>query len=601
MPQSDMPIAKPCIQIGEMPPLVILRVHTPHEKLLAPLTLRVEGHQVRQPLFVMGLEQSDDYLVAAWVEPDRASRRTAGSRRASQPQLTLTSGNGLSFQAGLTGKAALPWLQQVHHTRLAAVRHGLIDLLPKLIKSLPETCLARLHDNLGAGSVTLQVLSDGRFHFRFPLPLGRHLPTTARLIPLDTALEAVPVALRQTGGFVHALSQQPLPAAWPGKNIRALLRADDSSLWPLILKKPAKAQDEAALTALFLPVKSASTRSAVLRLEDGVLRGYGLDAARPYDTLTLDTYLDGEYQGSIPADQSGIRFEDKPLNCGWSWALPTVALDGAAHELDLVRVDTQERLSGCPYSLGADRFDVDFHLDTGAQLWGRVRPRGYRAQAPAIAVVLDGNALTVTPTWVAQPSANGVPVWRVEIAMPPVVNDGKSHGLAVQLLDGERVLTESRLDYQAHYVGRLEQMDHESIRGWIYQKEAPHRAVTLDVVIDGDVVAQVLARRKTSTPVKLNADGEAIPCGFTFRLAQSAMNDTSRTVVLRIADTRTEVLSPPRVFTPYDVILSTLMHAQASLQGQDASFLLANGLETTATATRWVREQIVAPLIAQLR
>jgi|GEM_PF-1685152 len=596
-----MTIAKPFILTGEIPPLVILWIHAPQEKRVAPLNLSVEGHQVRQPLFIMGLEQSDDYLVAAWVEPESAPRRAAGARRSASPQLTLTSHNGLSFSARLTGKAALPWLQQVPPVRMAAVRHGLIDLLPKLIKSLPETCLARLHDSLGMGSVDLQVLSDGRFYFRFPQPLGRHLPTTARLIPTDTALEAVPVAVRQTGGFVHVLSQQPLPAAWPGKNTRALLRADNSSLWPLMLKKPVKLRDEMGLAEGFFPIASASTRSAILRLEGDVLRGYCLDAARPYDILTLETYLDGEYQARIEANQGGIRFEDKPLNCGWSWVLPAAALDGADHVVDLVRVDTQERLAGCPYPLGADRFDHEFHLEDGRQLWGILRPRGYRAQPPDLAVKLDGDALTVTPVWQPQPADHGVLAWRVEIALPPLVNDGKPHALTVEMLEGERVLAESGLDYQAHYVGRLERLDQESVSGWLYQKEAPHRAVTLDVVIDEEVVAQVSARRQTSTPIRLNPAGDAIACGFSVRLGAADLSQTSRSVGLRIAGTSTEVFGPARVFTPYDVILGTLMHVQASLHGEESRFALANGLETTATATRWVREQIMAPLIARLR
>ena len=603
---SPMVVAKSSVQVGEITPLLFLLIRSAPDKLQPPLTLTIPGYTVKQPLFVMGLEPGNDYLIAAWIEPvpakpAKSSRKAAAPAPEVPPAWCLASSNGLTFSAPLSDKAKkLTGLQQLPPEQLNSVRHGLIEVLPKLLKPLPESCLKQVQDSVSIRS-ELQRLSDGRIYFRFPHSPGRELPTTARLAPGTMPGVSLAMSLQQAEGYLHAISQAPLPQAWPAKTTPALLRAANSALWPLVFSKPIQCQDEASVLERFKPVTAARTRSAILRLEGGCLRGYCVDQTRLYEVQVLDVYLDGGYQGQVRADQAGIRFEDKPLNCGWSWPLPEVALDGTPHQVDLIRVDTQERLAGCPYPLGATVIDHHFKLEDGVQLQGRLQPRGQRAEPPGLVVMLDGAPLTIAPRFTVKAAAANPPVWQVAVDLPAAVNDGHAHELAVQIMEGGQTLAETRLQYQAHYVGRLERMDDAVISGWIYQKEAPQRPVVLDVIVNDTVVAQVAARHRTSVPIKASADGDSLSCGFTFKLGAADSLETSRTVALRIAGTATDILGPARVFTPYDMILSTLLQAQASLQGMDATFPLANGIEATNTATRWVREQIMAPLIAQLR
>jgi hypothetical protein len=111
---------------------------------------------------------------------------------------------------------------------------------------------------------------------------------------------------------------------------------------------------------------AASIRSAVIRLEDVTLRGYCFDEENPYQALSVDVYVDGQYQTRLLADNPGIEFDGKPLSCGWSLELDAAWFRGEEHEVDLVCAETRQRLAGCPHRLGAEVLDTAFHLTMDA-------------------------------------------------------------------------------------------------------------------------------------------------------------------------------------------------------------------------------------------
>jgi GT2 family glycosyltransferase/glycosyltransferase involved in cell wall biosynthesis len=121
------------------------------------------------------------------------------------------------------------------------------------------------------------------------------------------------------------------------------------------------------------------------------------------------------------------------------------------------------------------------------------------------------------------------------------------------------------------------------------------------LLINGSVVAQVLANHWPKAAVKLTAEGSSLPCGFYFRLGPPTLYETSREVSLRIADTHTNVLGPAVLFTPYDIVINTLMQAQAALHGVQKESALVNGVQTRSIETDWVRRQVLAPIIQALR
>lgn len=583
-----MPATETTLYFGEISPVIILWIHSNTHKLLTPIALNVEGKTVTDSLFLMSMEEGKTYLLVARLELGIGS------------PLAVTFADGYTIPIPTHQKTSINWVNTLLPSQLQAVRNGLIRLLPKVIKDLPEHCLTRLHEAVAISNIQPYTLMDGRLYVSFAAPPFSESFNTAQLcwgtnpgVRMDT---------RYTEGVLHLLSQKPLPKGFlPARISTAHLNTDDGLVWPLSLKRYRKAVDEQAITQGFTERMSGKTRSGISGLHGDTLKGYCLDEQKPYQALELEAYLDGRYVTRIQANQSGVEYNGKPLNCGWSWPLPPEAFDGERHEIDWVRTDTQHRLSDCPFQLGPDIIDSQFNLTDGITLKGYIKPRGPRSDLPSIAVRLDGQLLNVNIRVARIKHSERVPAWQVEIPLPAQVNDGRPHAIEIELLTGSIVLKNTRLDYQAQYAGQIERMDLELISGWIYQKQNPLKPVTLDVIVNGEAIGQVVANLHPKTTVKLTTEDDPIPCGFYFRLGPATVYETSRTISLHIADTPTEVLGPPIVFTPYDMIISALMTAQACLQGYEHNLTLANGIETSAVATRWVRQQVLAPIIKNLR
>lgn len=564
-----------------------------------PFTLSGGDIEASPPLLEISLEDDGrDYLVVGRCEDGAGQRQAAFSKQA----FVLRDAGG-NVLRGKCDKKGFSWWDDLLPSQLQKLRFALLENLPQCLAAMTLEHAVHFTKSLAIKKTGLCRLPDGRWYFQFAHPLfDERAYGLANLAFLGAPGDGVAFDLRFAQGTVHGLSRQP-GAAMPAKAAVALLTGENLGMIPLAFSKPRQAPDEALPLAMFAPVASNKTRAAVMRLDGATLQGYALDEAQPYQAISVDAYLDGRYQTRLLADQPGIEFQGKPLSCGWAWELDTAWLDGAAHEIDLLRSDTQQRLAGCPYRLGADAVDASFQLSDGQSLQGRIKARGLREHAPTLAVWLDGEALSLAVDLVPSSTEGVLPVWRVEMPMPPLLNDGAPHRVAVHVMQGARCLSHTVLNYQAHYVGALDRLEPGLVCGWIYLKQAPHKPVNLDVLVNGQVVAQGLARHWPKEPIKITADGDSLPCGFFFRLEPPTLLETRREISLRIAGTQKNVLGPPVLFTPYDIAISALTQAQAVLHNAaaDGTIGLANGVVADADATHWVRDQIIAPLIQALR
>ena len=581
-----MSIEQITLQVSGLASLLLLRARSDHQ-LNPPFTLGIQGEKTSPPWFEMAVEYGHDYIIAGLFLNGASVKEITAIELRDATDYALT---GTLDVGQLCLDTLLP-------SQLSKVSHGLIEALPRILETDREALLKAL----AIKNVDVLLLKDGRIYIHFVHALFDCTYQTATLDFQYTPDPPIAINLRFVQGHVYGLSQHALTSPLTGKANIAILQVDNLGAWVLALKKPRRAADDKALLAVFSPMVPSTLRSALMGLEGVTLRGYCFDEDKPYQALAVDAYLDGQYQTRLLAEHPGIEFNGKPLNAGWFWTLDAAWLQGEAHEIDLVCAESQQRLATCPYRLGADVFDATFQLDDGQTLRGQIKARGLRLQPPVIVVHIDGEALALSAHPIQNSRLDPLPCWQVEISLPPQLNDGCLHQVRVQLTQDDRLLFQTQLSYQAQYVGTFDQLDNKLVSGWIYQKQAPHKPVNLDLLINGRVVAQVLANHWPKATIKLTQEGNALACGFYFRLAPTSCYETSREISLRIAGTQTNVLGAPVLFTPYDRVISALERAQAVLHDAQPTLTHVNGVQTQAEATHWVRHQVIAPIIQALR
>jgi len=503
----------------------------------------------------------------------------------------------------ITLKNTLSWdfLATLLPNQLGHLHTEVHRLLQHELAKISQQAQDKLWHSIALANTDLLLLKDGRVYLHFTYPLFDCVVSSATLTLLAIACEPLTIELRFIQGHVYGLSQQQVSFQDIETAQLAVFTQAPNTRLVLALKAPRLAVDEKALLAVFIPFEPITLRAAMLSLEGNLVQGYCIDENNPYKALTLDVYLNGRYQQRLTADKAGVDINGKALSCGWAWQFEQACLQGDRYDIDVVSVDTQQRVLGSPYRLGLDCFEAHFQLSDGSCLTGQIKARSVRQKFPVFQLFIDGEARSVEILPVPSQLHHDLPFWRINVPLPPSVNDGHPHQLVVKFSTENPLIAPIVLSYQAHYVGVLERVDNELVSGWIYQKQAPTKAVNLDLIINGKIVATLSANSWPKAPVNASATSAPLACGFYFRIDSTTAEDACRVVALHIAGTNVAVLAPPLVFTSYDTVINTLLDAQASLLNSQSEQVLANGIQVQAHANQWLRQQILAPIIQALR
>lgn len=568
----------------------LLIIHVPSaQKLMQPLCVKLSSIVVEKTVVITVLGSVYHSIVLALPCNTPCSEET----------IELLDANELDLSTQIKD-TDWSFLNTLLPGQLPHLHNELTHLLQNDLAIISQQTHAALWQIFALQNTDILLLEDGRVYIHFTYPLFDCVDTFATLKLNDVACETFSIALRFIQGHVYGLSQQSVRFQDIDAAHSALFTLAHDNHLMLTLKPLRSAADGNALLSVFAPLEPAKISAAIIGLEGDVVQGYCFDELKPFKVLALDVYLNGCYQQRVLADRHTVDAKGTRLNCGWAWQLDQTYLQGDRYDIDLVCVETQQRLSGSPYRLGCDSFDASFQITDGRCLYGQLNARSIRQVFPVFQLAIDGVTISVECLPIASQLQQGLPCWQVEIPLPPLVNDGSPHQLSIQFSTDKVSSSPILVNYQAHYVGVLERVDNELVSGWIYQKQAPTKPVNLDLLINGEQVATLSANSWPKVSVKVSANSAPLACGFYFRLGATTAYETCRVLSLNLAGTNAAVLAPPILFTPYDTVISTLIDAQASLLKRH-DHGLANGIQVPAHASQWVRQQILAPIIKALR
>ncbi len=461
-------------------------------------------------------------------------------------------------------------------------------------------------------------------------------PTPAAQCLMDVALQTLPpirsggfpepLKALLEGNFLHVFSRLAL-AHWKRDRIW-ILEAGETRRLPFLLQEPIRADitqtQEAWLDAIVADYPGNSTilqgfAASVMGLprwrperneggrllgkvegmRAGRVVGWAFDPRKPHNTVRLSVTVDGREIGKLdahlPRSESELRGYG---NCGFAWQPDESWLNGTTHEFRFHCVDTGNELEGSPVSVGGGEFDGDFRLDETGSLVGWVRERSPAPRHSRIAVLIDGELHGEIPAnQISKPRDDGRYGFRGDL--PDIVFDTEPHSIEIELMNSDGEIRRIRHDItiQAGYRGHIDSAGVERVGGWIVNTAAPSRPVTLELLVNGAPAARV----KANQPRPDLAEQPGGRSGFEFKISPPGWECASLTLDIRLAGTEVRVLGPSILYTPYDIALRSLTTLAEILNDKSRWKSLAGGLAFDEDVTGWLRTQIVAKALSELR
>jgi GT2 family glycosyltransferase/glycosyltransferase involved in cell wall biosynthesis len=339
--------------------------------------------------------------------------------------------------------------------------------------------------------------------------------------------------------------------------------------------------------------------------------GWAYNEQRPDETVRLDVYLDKQLWRSIAADSSRIqvRKEAKSGNCGFAVRLDNILQSGYRHLLEICYAGTQIQIDESPFSIGKGFYDGDLYLSSDGTLWGWVKERQENPEAAVVEIKLDGRAIGLVradePAKNLQTSGLVNPNFGFKLALPGEAFHGDGHEVTIEVLTGgQRTALDKVLKIKNRFEGGLDRVTSRKVAGWIINKAAPARAVNLDLCINRKLIAHATTNRFRHN-VETAGESNQTP-GFEFDIPTYCLSEAGITVSLFVSGTNIQVLGPSIVITPYDLALRSLMTAAEALNNiaessEPSAATFSAGLEVNTDITYWIRSQVIARLITELR
>jgi GT2 family glycosyltransferase/glycosyltransferase involved in cell wall biosynthesis len=337
-------------------------------------------------------------------------------------------------------------------------------------------------------------------------------------------------------------------------------------------------------------------------IESGKVHGWAFNPDHERRPVRINISLDGrlleETEASLPRSELPAK---KFGNVGFIWSVPEQCLTGEPHEIKFCCAESGAELTGSPLRLGQGHYDGNLEFDSGGAIAGWIKERCVTAGRAKVFIVIDEDEpYEILTSSEMEPQEGGIRL-NFREALPDSLFDTQEHWVALEILSldvDRRVRLNKKLRLKANYRGHIDFVSPERIAGWIINTTAPGRSATLDLKINGDLIARHQADLYRQD-VTEGVSGSR--CGFEFSIPPMPSESGALSIELHLSGTRTSVLGPTIHYTPYDVAIRSLITAAEALNDRSSSTELAGGLRFEQDVTTWARTQVMEKVLSELR
>ena len=251
-------------------------------------------------------------------------------------------------------------------------------------------------------------------------------------------------------------------------------------------------------------------------------------------------------------------------------------------------------LTAAPIPLGPRHFDGIFEPIAGATATGWVRERVREPTRAVLDMYIDGRReRTLTADRLrGELKTHGIGdgCFGFAEALPDSCLDGSEHRIEFRHRASGLVLGPGALRFRASYIGVMERLDQYGGGGWVFCREAHHRPVCLDVVVNGEPITVVADRSRGDVRTVHGVDS----CGFEFRIPETVSRHHEIAVDVLVAGTANPAIPGPFSFTPVSRVIEELEAIAAKVAEDEGPA----GAGRTYSA---IRAAIVPNILAALR
>ncbi len=455
-----------------------------HEGLIPPgVDILRNGTALGKPILGMVLKDNQEYLLAAYAAGLDLRKTLAVTIRTQDSTLAETAPLIPAPLVKLSlAEFPLP-------TRMR-VWYGLLTKAPEMFPKLDHPALVLIGAQLAIPALTAVRLARNQVYVRLPWPStdesrGKQLHmTVAQFTEIGTSATVSCPALIDEG-CVHAL----LTLAATPSNKRAFftLKSEHSTL-PFKLGKTlatstlakhmarirADSSLEPALLEAFVSKASAAVKPTINTtnkrlpsplsgqvdgLRDRTLRGWALNRAKPFETVYVDIYVEGELLQTVPANlfRPGLKTEGLTGNFGFEIELAANHLNGAKHQVSACFAESSVQLVGSPLLLGHGYFDAEIALTDDTTLSGWIKERCLHPAFATVEITVDSASIeTVRAEPSAKSSGDPQDELRFTYSLPSCLFTGETHSISVSIVrDGRSIpLVNTPFQVSAKYLQR---------------------------------------------------------------------------------------------------------------------------------------------------
>lgn len=578
------------------------------EGLRPGISIRIDDEAVEKPVLGAEWVEIPRYLLVAWHR---------GISRRAHPVIQIMDASGQTMARYTASR--LPRLSN----RLFAdcslptrirMEKVLLSRLPSSFPQLKPATFNRLATCLSGPLPYLCRCPDGSLYIRItwmtPAEPGLVNLTVQSTRAARNAESTITGKALTEGGYLHGLIAEPElffdsgdccligvePVRRTALRIKKLPDAPEGqslSQWMDVLLG-GYSGNAAALKA-FLLLQRGAVRSRlkgwVSGIQAGVLKGGGWNPDQPDQVLNLEILVDDQVVVNVEANLPyASRADDAPVNCGFVHTLDTAQLGDEPHTLTIREPLSGKILPGGRLTWGAGQFDGAFSIEAKGVLRGWVAERCHSYHPLRVRLRVDGIVQTET---LARPESSGKRS-DFELPLPDVVFDTTLHRITVEVkrtASAGWVGLAQGLGVRTTYQGHIDAISPTRVSGWIVNRTAPDRPVSLDLRFAGRTVAHGQTRI-------LRADVQEKPgyYGFEFSLPTVDKAVNGPLISLHLAGTNVEVLGPSILMTPHDVAIRALSQAATALNRWSD-----DGESPEPELTLWVRTQVLGKLQTELR
>ncbi len=317
------------------------------------------------------------------------------------------------------------------------------------------------------------------------------------------------------------------------------------------------------------------------------------------EAVKIDVFDGDTYIETIHANKNTetLGIQKNVGFCGFEFPLAKKYLTGDKRFLKFVDHKHQQAIPGSPFRVGKGTFDSNFYINKGKYLTGSIQQRTTDQSIYTINLSINKKQF-----WSEQ--FKGGNLQTINAKLPGRVFDGLNHAIQIKVFDEQnKVILMTGRNVKHSFHGQIEAVSFEKIEGWVVNQEYPNVPVDLDLKINGLIAISTTSDINRIDIQKDQGLGSA-QVGFKIVLPDTVRINNSSSLEIFIKGTNNRVLDTQYILTPKDIIIRSLISAAEHLNSvelENKEISLSAGLNVDVTANTLVRQQIIAPIIQQLR